>query len=350
MRLGLIARADNTGLGIQSWEFHRHMTPDRTLVIDVGHMADSGLHCNKGTFADRYPGATMWPGWSPTAPVLREFLSGLDTVFVAESPYSYALFSLAATMGVHAVLQYNWEFLDYAVRRDLPRPALFAAPSTWHYADLHYPNKCLLPVPIATDRFTPREHGPTATHFVHIVGRPAVHDRNGTGALLAALEHIRSEVTVTFKCQQPGYLGTLSAGRHTPDNVTVRLDSSPVNDYWDNYTEGDVLVMPRRFGGLCLPVQEAIGAGMPVIMPAVAPNHDWLPAEWLVPAHHQGQFTSRSVIDLHGVHPPDLAAKIDEFAMVPGVYSQATLKARDLATSMSWEALKPTYDHALTPR
>jgi hypothetical protein len=27
MRLGLIARADNSGLGMQTWEFYNHMKP-----------------------------------------------------------------------------------------------------------------------------------------------------------------------------------------------------------------------------------------------------------------------------------------------------------------------------------
>jgi glycosyltransferase involved in cell wall biosynthesis len=350
VKLGLIARADNTGLGIQSWEFARHMAPERTLVIDVGHLADSGLHCNKATHAERYPGAIMSTGWIPPRPLLIEFLRGLDAVFVCETPYNYELFSLAKRLGVHAVLQYNWEFLDYARRRDLPIPALFAAPSTWHYGDLRYANKILLPVPIATDRFTPREHGPTATHFLHIVGRPAIHDRNGTDALLAALEHVTAEVTVTLKCQEPGHLKALTANVRAPGNVALSLDYSPVADYWDNYTTGDVLVMPRRFGGLCLPVQEAIGAGMPAIMPAITPNHDWLPASWLVPAHRQGQFTGRSPIELYGVHPRELAAKLDRFATDPDFYAAAIAEAAEIAASHSWAALKPEYDRAIMPR
>lgn len=347
----MIARADNSGLGIQSWEFHRHMAPQRTLIIDVGHLANDGLHCNKATFLDRYPGdAQVFKGWIPPTEVLARFLRDLDVVYMAETPYNYALFALGKQMGVRTVLQYNWEFLEHPRRRDLPEPTVFAAPSTWHYADLDVENKCLLPVPISTDRFTPRNHPPTAHRFVHVVGRPAVHDRNGTRMLLAALEHITAEVTVTFKCQEPGYLGRLSGRRHSPDNVTVRLDSSPVDDYWDNYTTGDVLVMPRRFGGLCLPVQEALGAGMPVIMPAIAPNDAWLPARWLVPAHHEGQFPSRNPIDLYGVDPRELAAKIDEFATDAVFYADAQQQAAKLAEGLSWAAMKPEYDRVLAPR
>lgn len=348
MKLGLIARADNSGLGIQSWEFARHMQPDRTLIIDVSHLADAGLHCNKRTFTDRYPGATSFKGWIPPMSVLRDFLQGLDTVFVAETPYNYALFSIAKAMGVRSVLQYNWEFLDYLRNQDLPKPSLFAAPSTWHYRDLPYRDKVMLPVPIATDRFTPREHGATAAHFVHIVGRPALHDRNGTASLLCALRHVTATVTVTMRCQQPGYVCGLIHKHHihTPDNVTLIDDCTPVDNYWDNYTTGDVLIMPRRFGGLCLPMNEALGAGMPVIAPGIEPNK-WLPSRWLVPARREGSFTSRSQIDLYGTIERALAAKIDEFATNATLFGDALESAHKLADELSWAALKPEYDRIL---
>lgn len=344
MKLGMIARADNSGLGIQSWEFHRHMKPLRTLVIDVGYLADDGKHCNKATHGDRYPhDAVMWAGWCPPNNLLREFLTGLDVVYVAETPYNPTLFAIAASMGVRTVLQYNWEFLD----RRPGHPTVFASPSTWHYDDLAVTNKVLLPVPIATDRFTVREHPPTARHFVHLVGRPAIHDRNGTAVLLGALEYVRAPVTVTVACQEPGYLARLSHHHRVPPNVVLIVDTSAPENYWDNYRAGDVLVMPRRFGGLCLPVQEAIGAGMPVIMGDQSPN-EWLPPDWLVPAVRQGQFPSRSSIDLYGCDPVDLAAKIDEFAQDPVLYARAREHVVTLAENLSWAALKPEYDRVLS--
>ena len=40
MKIGLIARADRTGLAVQTWEFWRNMQPYKTLVINptwIGH-------------------------------------------------------------------------------------------------------------------------------------------------------------------------------------------------------------------------------------------------------------------------------------------------------------------------
>ncbi|MGW8178315.1 MAG: hypothetical protein ACWGQW_06055 [bacterium] len=37
MRVGLIARADKTGLGIQTYEFYKQMNPDKVMVVDLSH-------------------------------------------------------------------------------------------------------------------------------------------------------------------------------------------------------------------------------------------------------------------------------------------------------------------------
>src|SRR4051812_11901543 len=134
MRLGLIARADNSGLGVQTWEFHRHMHPAKTLVIDVGHLYNDTTHTNKRTNLERYPGAMIHKGWSPPSDVLTTFLDGLDLVFTAETPYGRELIPLAQQRGVKVVIQPNWEFFDFT-----HQPDLWAAPSLWHYDEMPHP-------------------------------------------------------------------------------------------------------------------------------------------------------------------------------------------------------------------
>lgn len=344
MNLGLIARADNRGLGIQTHEFYRNMSPAKTMVVDC----DSAMPLPM--YLDRYPNA-MVVHRIPNTGDIREFLDGLDAVFTAETPYNYELFTLAARMSIRTVLQYNFEFLEDIRKPHLPKPTVFASPSTWRYGDVPFQNKCLLPVPIATDRFTPRDHGPVATEFLHIVGRPAAHDRNGTVALLGALQHVTATVTVRIKCQLPGHVsGLVKAHRiRVPSNVTLDICHGDTDDYWQLYT-GDVLIMPRRFGGLCLPAQEAIGAGMPVIMPAISPNIDWLPASWLIPATVTGSFHARNPIDLYSTSDRDLAAKIDEFATDTSFYSDARMKAADIATQLSWRTMGSEYQRVISGR
>lgn len=335
MKIGLIARADNTGLGNQTWEFARHMEPAKVLVVDLGHLKRNTL------YPDRYPDATVVHGF-PDAPTTTRFLDGLDVVFTCETPYSPWLFSLAPRRGVKTVLQYNYEFLD--PRPDHGMPTLLAAPSTWHYDDVDHPNKILLPVPIALDRFPPRPRPTTATHFLHVTGKPAVDDRNGTGDLLEALRMVRSEITVTITCQEPNYVQQML--RPLPANVRLSVQCADVENYWDLYRDAHALVMPRRFGGLCLPVNEALGAGMPVIMPDVSPNNDWLPREWLVPAIKTGELRVRRKLDVYSVDHRELAAAIDRFATDRTLYARAADDAATTAKSLSWDNMRPVYERA----
>lgn len=343
-RIGLIARADNSGLGIQTWELYRHLAPAKVLVIDVGHLHDTSAHCNKATHLDRYPGATVCHGWRPSRAQLADFLTGLDVVLTCETPYNLALYALAREMGVRTALQLNYEFLEQG---PLLGPDLLIAPSLWHWDDIATPHgsrKIHLPVPIATDRFGPRRpFQRAAEHFVHIVGRPAIHDRNGTIDLLRALRHVQSDITVSIRTQDSQFVPALGG---IPGNVKIKIERRDVANYWDNYTTGDVLVMPRRFGGLCLPVNEALGAGMPVIMTDIEPNNLWLPPEWLVPAEYFGSFAAKSSIDIYRADPHALALKIDEMACGP--FNEEQIRARNLATLLSWRNWQRAYVEALS--
>ncbi|MGI5216265.1 glycosyltransferase [Nocardia sp. CA-290969] len=340
MRIGLIGRAENTGLGIQTWEFARHMHPAKTLVVDLTAGTTRRL------YPERFPGAKIIQG-IPDRRHLEEFVDGLDVVFTAETPYNYDLFTVARAAGVKTVLQYNFEFLDYLARRDLPRPDLLAAPSPWRYdevtATMPGQRTMLLPVPVADRVRPPTHYSSRAIDFLHIVGRPAIHDRNGTADLIEALQYVRSEISVTIRCQDPKYVPRLMAGRRLPDHVHVDLEHDDIDYYWQPYHANDVLVLPRRFGGLCLPAQEALASGLPVVMPDISPNNLLLQPDWLVPARRTGSFRARTDIDLHTVDHQALAATIDRFASDPAFFRQAQSIARATAEQLSWNALKPTY-------
>lgn len=337
MKIGLIARADDTGLGVQTKEFYDHMDVHKTMVIDL-----SDFNKNEQHF-DRYSNAMIVKGF-PTPTDFSNFLKGLDIVFTCEIPYGYNLFDMARFMGVKTVLQYNFEFLDYLQSPNLPLPDLLVAPTLWRYDEVNYKNKGVLPVPVATEHFATRELPEVANTFLHIVGKPAVHDRNGTSDLLKALQFVTADIEVIIKCQQKAYVEFLSSGFAIPQNVGLYIDTEPVENYWDNYKEGDVLVMPRRYGGLCLPVNEALGAGMPVIMPAIDPNDTWLNAEWLVPATKTDEFMARTTIDIFTTDAQALAEKIDQFATDRSFYSRAKHLAYNYKHRQSWETLKPVYE------
>lgn len=334
MRLGLVARADSRGLGIQTWEFYRNLKPDKTIVINCPSAKPLPLHL------DRFPGATFINGW-PTPADYSRFLTGLDAVYTAETPYHNSLFSIAEAQGIRSALHVNPEFCDKLQRPNTPDPSIYLAPTTWMFNELPEPKR-LQPFPVATDRFMP-VIAERATRFLHVIGRPAIWDRNGTVELLYALESVKSELAVTITCQEPGYVESLinEHAIHIPNHVGLHIDSRDIENYWDIYTNQHVLVLPRKFGGMSLPMQEACAAGMPVIATDISPNHDWLPTEWLVPAHRSGDFMARTKIDLYSADILDLAAMIDLFASSPTVYRSAAKTALDIADSLSWREQGP---------
>lgn len=365
MRLGLIARASNTGLGVQTHELYRHLKPHRTMVINCAMQKPVAVDLG------RFPDAQVVNGFVPSEQDCRTFLRDIDVVVSCETFYRPGFADLARSMGVKTVLAPNFEFLD-----PHDRPDLWAAPSMWHYDDIPEP-KCFLPVPIETSHVggTCKESArnteyagvrakayevdtPTSaasggktkpcTHFLHCVGRPATRDRNGSEDLLKALQFVTTPIRLTVTCQEPGHVEGLVRRYHIPPNVELVVRSGDVQCNTDLYRGQDVLLMPRRFGGLCLPVNEALGQGMPVVMPAISPNDSWLPPDWLVPATHAGQFmVKQNVVDFYSVSHRDLAQTIDRLASDAGFFQKAKREATELRDQLSWERLLPTYQKVL---
>lgn len=329
MKIGLIARADNTGLGMQTWEFYRHMKPAKTLVIDMETNNGFAPHL------DRYPDATVSKG-IPMPTELNAFLKDLDVVFTCETPYSFQLIELAKFMGVKVVIQPNYEFNKWLANPKLAKPDMFGLPSPWNYDKLPKDWPVVgLPVPIATDRLKLNDRPDTAKNFLHVVGKPAANDRNGTDILLTALKHVNEDIRLTLTTQRPVETRSLVKKAYVPRNVHIVI-KEPVDNYWDLYEGQHCLIMPRRYGGLCLPANEAIGCGMPVIMPDIDPNNTWLPSDWLVPAVKQGKFMANVEVEMFRMRPKMLARKIDKMARSPHFYAGSKAAAEVIRKEYSW--------------
>lgn len=337
-RIGLIARCDSTGLGTQSWEFFNHI-PCKALVIDFSNMIPVGEHNTiLRPHTSRFPGQKVirWGtvhnlrGDIPTE-IIEEFVHDIDILFCIETPYDYNIFDVCRRRGVKTILQLNYEFLDYP--SNLPLPDLFAAPSMWNYDAIPEP-KVFLPVPVNTERLTVKP--PRANTFIHIAGRPAEQDRNGTRCLFSALRYVKSAITVIVKSQ------TLIHIPNLPANINIICEVGNKENYYDNYDQGGVLVLPRKYGGLCLPINEALSCGMPVITTAISPNNTWLPTEWLVSSHHMGAFQSKKVVEFYHVDQIELAAQIDAHCN-QDVYEAARDKAIELRKSISWFMMREKY-------
>lgn len=244
MNWGLICRSErDRGLGIQTKAMYDNLHPDKTLVV-VNKRSGFESH------PEDYPGATVadfrnehgrWKFADET--IVRDWLSGLDVVVSVETLYDWDLFGDVTTI-VHG----NPEFW----MASNTQPDVWWWPTTWRTDVL--PPGPIVPVPvpdvpiIAGNPYDSRQ-----LSITHVVGSGAMEDRNGSSVVRHAQRRLEPGIKFHIYSQQ--------------DN--------PVENRWDMYRGHDILVLPRRYGGLCLPALEAMASGLMVIMPNTSPNGDW---------------------------------------------------------------------------
>jgi hypothetical protein len=339
LRVGLLARADDRGIGIQTWEFARNLEVERILVVREPGAERKGFMPR----FDRYPDAetVTFDPRTGTLPVdhMEEFLDGLDVVYMVETPYDFRLFTLAEQAGVATVVHANPEFWRWD-DPTLPRPTVWWLPTKWRADEL--PSECeIVPVPVPTAPEIPREDdGPLTA--LHVAGHRAAGDRNGTTTVFQTLRYLRSDrLRFRLECQDP----RLPAVRSS--RVPVERHLGGRADRWDLYAGADVLVLPRRYGGLCLPVLEAIAAGVVPVLPAVSPNEDW-PAV-TTPATFRGTLrTPGGEIPLAQTDPRRLAATLDDLADDEDRLLGALAEVEEFRRHQDWAALSGSYRAALS--
>jgi glycosyltransferase involved in cell wall biosynthesis len=254
-------------------------------------------------------------------------------------------FKRAKELGVKTVLVPNFEFLEFLRTPSLPKPDLFLVPSVWRMKEIEQfgPTK-YLHFPVDRKLIPLRKINWVET-YLHNVGNPAVHDRNGTRSILDAMKLIDNPnikvfingPTVEVLKDFPIYYGKVDK------RISWGL-SGDVIDYWHLYDGGSILLLPRRYGGNCLPMNEALSAGMPVIMTDISPQNTFLPKEWLVPAIPIDVFRARTDITVYEADPKALAEKMEWFYNLNSEEMlRESKKASALADTISWTTLLPEY-------
>lgn len=265
-KIGLIARADNGGLGNLTWEFALHMRPAKILIknLDAEDTQNRG-----GYFPDRYSGdaaaeCRVSTGYETSDEEFEWLCDGVDVVYTAEVDYGVNLWKIAAAAKTATILHAMPELF-----RATTNAAHVWVPTNW---EMHRVKKAgVVPVPVNLDRFQAHRDRPAneVPIFYHTTA-PAMADRNGTIDLIAALPHIKVECKIIFAGKMP---------REVPARVgavTTEVIDQPVDVYWDAHPiEADVLVLPRRYAGLSMPMQEAMAGRRLVVAPNISPQDKW---------------------------------------------------------------------------
>ena len=93
----------------------------------------------------------------------------------------------------------------------------------------------------------------------------------------------------------------------------ITIDTDNVKNREDLYSGYDAMILPRRYAGLCLPMNEALISGLPVFMTDISPNNLILPSQWLIPSEKIGSFKTKTMVDLYSPNLDKFASLIDDY-------------------------------------
>lgn len=342
-RIGIMARTDDRGIGVQTWEVARHLPEASVLAVRHPVSERQGFPSHH---AERFPDARV-VRWNnshhlPEAPV-REWLAELDVVYSVESLMDERVQLWARDAGVATVVHANPELYRPQIRPDvvwLPTPWMLerfaGAPSGALWVPVPLPEVPAHVAPAPID---------APLSVCHVMGRRAAHDRNGTSTLMRSLQFVERQVDVTIYGQEPSM-----PARVRNKQVTWRYVANTPNR-WDMYDGHHLLVMPRKYGGLCLPVQEAMGVGLGVMMPNCSPNQSYTTTllRTIPPSAGDGRTVQMpgGEFTLHDVDPRDLARAIDEYSLNMALRATAERHSAAWADGHRWANYVSVYRHHL---
>ena len=309
MRLGIIARSDNTGLGNQTRELVNMLNPDKILLIN------SAPFNNNKQNPDWYKDYNVYStkNGMPTTKEIVWFLKDVDVVISCETFYHLDLVDLARQQGTKTILQYNYELFGNLTNPNWSLPDVLLSPSLWNIEIVKekFGSVCdviHLPPPTNESLFNKaKDNNLSKDHnrILHIAGKKAAKDRNGTESIFEMIKHSKEDYELVIKSQTP-------LNPNCKDS-RVKIEIGNPASREDMYDGFDAMILPRRYAGLCLPMNEALMSALPVFMTNVSPNNKILPEDWLVESTKIGSFRTKSMVDIYDIAPDKFANIVDGY-------------------------------------
>jgi glycosyltransferase involved in cell wall biosynthesis len=326
MKLGLIARANNRGLGTLSWEFYRHLKPYKTVAIS--------LPFDEQELVNRFPDAQVVRGVHDHA---YDHLSDCNIVLSFETVYNdQAVINLKRlNPKIVFVLMPMFE------QQDGKGANAWIIPTVWNYGYWGQP-KIYLPVPIDRQRL-PFKLRTKAKVFVHNGGMQWGDDRNGTLTVLKAMQFVKADIRLVVRFQKFPDKMYNEVRTLLEKDPRIEFDTTAYPNYWDIWQGGDVFIYPRAYAGLALPTNEAMSSGLPVVMTDMNPQNEYLPKELLIETKRKFMIDMFRPIEACEVEPRMVAKKMDELANMD--ITKLSLQMNHIAEHWSWEAMLPKYNN-----
>jgi len=334
MKLGIIARSDRTGLGYQTKQLTDMLKPDKVMLIDFSPQNNNKQH------PEWYSGYEVVNVFGiPDSKDIDRFLKDLDVVLSCETFYNNdELILKARDKSIKTILQYNYELFGNLSKKNMALPDVLLSPSLWNIEDIRYKfgtkTKVFhLPPPTDVNIFSNAKNinkSKTHNRILHIVGKRAAQDRNGTNTIINMLKYSKANYELVIRTQTKLDLNI------SDDRIT--LDYNDSEDRESMYVGFDAMVLPRRYAGLCLPMNESLLSALPVFMTNISPNNKVLPEKWLVESHFIDQFRAKTMIDVYEANLTKLAELIDNYVELS--YTQKTIQKLE-AICIGYENFAP---------
>jgi hypothetical protein len=119
------------------------------------------------------------------------------------------------------------------------------------------------------------------------------------------MSHSKTDFELVIKTQ--------SELKYGINDSRIKIEYDNPDNREDLYAGFDAMVLPRRYAGLCLPMNEALLSALPVFMTDISPNNKILPQSWLAQSTKIGELMTRTMIDVHEANPEHLASIIDAY-------------------------------------
>lgn len=315
VKVGMLVRNTVTGLGSQTREIYEQLQPDHTVVVDAGQWAQ-----------------TPPRDWFPDEPVIEwtrdrrlpgalDLLDRCDVVYSAESFYDPTLSRELDQRGIATVLHVNPELHD--PNHSSHWSSTYWTPTRW-LPTFTPPGTVVVPMPCPTHRYDePYVEAPP--RIVHPAAR-AMADRHGT-QLVERISRTFADHGWLIDIVGPGY--------------------REVHEYWERDPGATLMVLPRRYGGLSLPVLEAFAAGVPVIMPAIPPNEEWP----IIPVNAKRGMDLQmkaGIMPVFDTAQSRLLQTITTWMSNPERLANQRKVVYEWARFHSWQKMKPLWEQHLT--
>jgi hypothetical protein len=260
---------------------------------------------------------------------IEELLDVCDRLIFIETPFNWKIIPMARERGIKVILVSMYECTQYPFPYYPDVLVGCSAIEVEHYKKLG----CAIPcVHINAPVDMKWKLHEKAEVFIHNAGHGGLGGRNGTKELLEAMQYVKSPIKLIVRAQNGGL-------KSNDARVEIINHSVPYDELW---ATGDVFIIPEKFGGSFLPMQEAFASGMAVMASDRFPTNDWLPKELLIPVAGYKKERIGAEFDCALLDPKKIAEKIDEWYGKD--ISKFSLLGKEWGANNSWDVLKLQYE------